>query len=201
MWTRIPTVVRDSVFSYRNSRMSGRGALGIGLLACILTGGCAATMMPAGTSEAGKPAEPAQAVALAGTRPTAEDRALGEYIDYMKRATEANPRTWAAMKGEVEKRMNGDPLKAKLQLGFLLTSPNEVKANVAEGRRVLQEVLDSEPTLDPRLRDLVEIRLIEAGKRAALHKELEEVNGKIDELLSIESSMEEQKGKPEARHE
>ena len=174
--------------------------MAMGLLACVMAGGCT-SIMPAGTDQTGKTAEPAQAATPAETRPTAEDRALEEYIEFMKRASEANPRTWATMKGEAEKRLNGEPLKAKLQLGFLLTSPNEVKTNVAEGRRVLREVLDGEPTLDPRLRDLVEIRLIEAEKRATLHKELEEVNGKIDELLSIESSMEEQKGKPEARHE
>lgn len=124
---------------------------------------------------------------------------LAAHIDFMKRAAEADRHVWEEMKTHAEHRVNSDPLESRLQLGFLLTSPGQNESNTEAGEKVLRGVLESEPAMDPRLRALIQIRLQEAEARRVLSGQLRDVKGKIQELLSIESSMEQKKRQSETR--
>jgi len=124
---------------------------------------------------------------------------LAAHITFMKRAAEADRHIWEEMKTDAEHRANSDPLESRLQLGLLLTSPSQGETNTEAGEKVLRDLLESEPAMDPRLRDLIEIRLQEAEARRILGGQLKDVKGKIQELLSIESSMEQKKTQSETR--
>jgi len=124
---------------------------------------------------------------------------LAARIDFMKRAAEADRHVWEEMKTDAEHRANSDPLESRLQLGFLLTSPSQGEPNTEAGEKILGGVLESETALDPRLRDLIQVRLKEVETRRVLSGQLRDVKGKIQELLSIESSMEQRKSQTETR--
>lgn len=115
---------------------------------------------------------------------------LESHVEYMNRAAKADPQAWGRMKNEADRNLKVSPATAKLQLGLLLTTPNQVQANIDVGERILKEILDDSPTLSPQVRDLVELRLQEVAARRTLREELDSVNAKIDELMSIERSLE-----------
>lgn len=121
------------------------------------------------------------------------------YIEFMKQAAETDGQTREEMRREIYRRSEDAPLVSRLQLGFLLTSPMETEQHAREGERILREILAGESGLHERVRDLIELRLQEVGVRQALRVELEEAKGKIADLLSIESSMEEEQGESPSR--
>lgn len=141
------------------------------------------------------------AAAISGctTLNIAERDSLAAHIDYMRRAAEADQHVWQEMKTDAEQRANSDPSESRLQLGFLLTSPSQSLSNTEAGEKMLREAIESEPGMDPRLQDLIQVRLQETEARRVLTGQLRDVKSKIDELLSIESSMEQKKSKSDIR--
>lgn len=121
------------------------------------------------------------------------------YIEFMKRAASVDDQNRQSMLTEIDRRAAESPLEARLQKGFLLTSPSETEAGTREGEKILREVLAGNSDLHPRLQDLVEVRLHEVEVRQALRVELSESKGTIRELLSIESSMEKKKTESQSR--
>lgn len=124
---------------------------------------------------------------------------LLDYVAYMSQAVEAGAQGRDAMKLDAERRMRSSPLTARVQIGFLLTSPGESLPRIQEGTTMLEDVLASETGLDAGVRQLIEMRLAEVEARRSLRVELEDIKGKIEELMSIESSMEEERSKSEQR--
>lgn len=118
---------------------------------------------------------------------------LESHIEYMKRAAEADNKTWQAMKAQTGEQGAEAPVTERLQLGFLLTSPNAEESSVETGKKLLETALREQPDVDPALRNLVELRLREVAAREALQARIKDVEKKIEELMSIESSMEKQK--------
>lgn len=159
-----PGRVRSFVSSYpkRKAGFGIRTAVVV-LLGTVTAGGCATLNQPA------------------------KDPLKGQ-IEYMRRAAQADPRTREQMKTEADRTARDAPLKSRLELGFLLTSPDENQTHTQAGEKILREILTGDPGLDPRLRDLIEIRLQDAESRRALQEELVNVKSKINQLLSIESS-------------
>ena len=129
----------------------------------------------------------AMASGCATLNPPAKDPLEGQ-IDYIRRAAQADPGTRKQMETEADRVAKENPLGSKLELGFLLSSPDESRAHIQTGEAILRDILDGEPGLDPRLRGLIEVRLQEAESRQALQEELDNVRKKIKQLLSIESS-------------
>ncbi|MGA8259674.1 MAG: hypothetical protein WB783_05615 [Arenicellales bacterium] len=124
---------------------------------------------------------------------------LEDQISYMKRAAMADPQVRTQMKAAADRHADQDPFDSKLRIGFLLSSPNEDPEDTVAGEQILRDILEHRKGLDPRLRDLIEVRLQEAEARQALRQQLDEVNSKIDKLLSIESSTGQKKSGSGAR--
>lgn len=125
---------------------------------------------------------------------------MEQHIEYMKRAAAAGGQERQRMLTEIDRQSReGSLLTARVQLGFLLTSPSETIANTREGENLLREILAGHSDLHPALRDLIELRLQEVEVRQALRVELGEAKGKITDLLSIESSMEQKRTESQTR--
>lgn len=137
--------------------------------------------------------------AEANDSPAAEPSPVDGYIEFMKQAAVTDGQTRQQMRREIYRRSEEAPLTSRLQLGLLLTSPMETEQHAREGERILREILAGESGLHERVRDLIELRLQEVAVRQALRVELGEAKGKIEDLLSIESSMEEKQGEPRSR--
>lgn len=131
--------------------------------------------------------------------PATKQSPTDRYIEFMKQAAETDGQTREEMRREIYRRSENAPLVSRLQLGFLLTSPMETEQHAREGERILREILAGESGLHERVRDLIELRLQEVAVRQALRVELGEAKGKIADLLSIESSMEEKQGESPSR--
>lgn len=137
--------------------------------------------------------------AAAKNSPATKQSPTDGYIEFMKQAAETDGQTREEMRREIYRRSENAPLVSRLQLGFLLTSPMETEQHAREGERILREILAGESGLHERVRDLIELRLQEVAVRQALRVELGEAKGKIADLLSIESSMEEKQGESRSR--
>lgn len=137
--------------------------------------------------------------AAANNSPATKQSPADRYIEFMKQAAETDGQTREEMRREIYRRSEDAPLVSRLQLGFLLTSPMETEQHAREGERILREILAGESGLHERVRDLIELRLQEVAVRQALRVELGEAKGKIADLLSIESSMEEKQGESPSR--
>ena len=157
-----------SVLSYRRAETSRRAVTAGVALALVVMSGCA-------------------------NLDTARPDPLKNQIAYMKRAAMADRQVRTQMRSDADRRADQDPFESKLRLGLLLSSPNEDRENTKAGDQILREILEHRSGLDPRLRDLIEVRLQEAEARLALQQELDDVKGKIDKLLSIESSTSQKK--------
>lgn len=137
--------------------------------------------------------------AAADDSPAAEPSPVDGYVEFMKQAAATDGQTRQQMRREIYRRSEEAPLDSRLQLGLLLTSPMETEQHAREGERILREILAGESGLHERVRDLIELRLQEVAVRQALRVELGEAKGKIADLLSIESSMEEKQGESRSR--
>lgn len=142
------------------------------------------------------------AIAIAGgcvgTGPVTSEPMV-DYVEYMNRAAQGGPLVRQEMKREAERLSEQQPLHHQLRIGFLLTSPGEDQANTQAGEQMLREALARRTGLTPALTDLVELRLAEVEARQSIHMELRDVEGKIEELMSIESSMEKKKSESQTR--
>jgi len=129
----------------------------------------------------------------------APESPVAKHVAFMKQAATADGRERLRLLTEIDRRSADSPLASRLQLGFLLTSPGETQSDTAKGEEILRGVLAGHSELHPSLKSLIELRLQEVEVRQALRVQLGEANGKIDDLLSIESSMEQQKTESQTR--
>lgn len=159
---------------YLSNSIRGRLAQGMSIAALMLAGGCAGvnSMMP-GTAVS--------------------------HLEYMNRAASAGPEVREAMKQEAERQSEQQPLTTKLHIAFLLTSPGENESDTQAGKQMLKQVLAERTGLTPTLKALIELRLQEVEARQSLHAGLREAETKIEDLMSIESSMERKKSKSQPR--
>lgn len=132
--------------------------------------------------------------------PETAGRSTVDYVEYMNRVARADAASRLTMKQEAEREMNtnasGD---GRLKLGFLLTSPGEDEANVQAGEQILRKTLAAHDRLATGVKNLVELRLAEIEERQALRSELRGVESKIQDLLSIDSSLEKKKTREQTR--
>lgn len=190
---------------YRRSSLVGVLSRGVTTLIVALVIGCA--NLSTGTEEdaragndSARPAEQStEDSAATDNSPAAEQSLTDSYVEFMKQAAETDGRTREQMRIEIYRRSENAPLTSRLQLGFLLTSPTETEQHAREGERILREILAGESGLHERVRDLIELRLQEVEVRQALRVELGVVKGKIADLLSIESTMEQKQGESRSR--
>jgi hypothetical protein len=125
---------------------------------------------------------------------------LQSHVEYMSRAAVVDPGTRERMIRELESQPDQQSTTSgRLRIGFLLTSPGESEANIQAGEQVLRKVLAGESGLSPEVKALVELRLAEVEAREVLHADVRDLEGKIDDLMSIESSMEKKKSKSQTR--
>lgn len=124
---------------------------------------------------------------------------LRSHVEYMNRVASVDSSTRDRMIRELESPPGQQSMAGRLQIGFLLTSPGENEANTHAGEQVLRKVLAEESGLSSALIALVELRLTEVGARQALQASVRDLEGKIDDLMSIESSMEKKKSKSQTR--
>lgn len=115
------------------------------------------------------------------------------YLEFMNRVAVANGDELQRIAAGLESQAGTPRPDTQLRRGLLLTTPAETLARTREGETMLREYLAAHSELDRGVRALVQLRLREAAARQVLRIELGEANGTIDELLSIESSMEKQK--------
>lgn len=178
-----------SVSRYRRNSLPIRAVVGVMVFtSMVLVPGCA------GLETGGRGDEPP----VPEERPAAKASPVEEYLAFMKRASTARGPDRQRIFDELDQRGEESPLSARLQRGFLLTSPTETRSRTAEGENILREILAGHADLHPAVRDLVEVRLQEVEVRQALRVELGEAKGKIEDLLNIESSMEQKKSESES---
>lgn len=169
--------------------MTSRATAGSLVLAAVLAYGCVA-MDPGGVPDTDT---------SDGAPTDAADSRVERFVVFMKQAAAAGGAERQRMLTDLDRRSVESPVTARLQRGFLLTSPSETMANTREGEKILRETLAGSSDLDPALRDLIELRLHEVGVRQALRVELGEAKGTIKDLLSIESSMEQKRTESQDR--
>lgn len=189
---------------YRRSNTHTRSAGISAFLAAAFAFGCTNLVPVTGEDAApepasGPPAEQQSQSSPAASPPVEEESPVARYLAFMKRAASADGQDRQRIIAEIDQHFEDAPLTARLQMGLLLTSPAETVSNAREGERLLKEILAGSSKLDPALRDLIELRLREVEVRQALRLELGDAKGKIEDLLSIESTMEEQKSKSESQ--
>ena len=172
MSSRREKKARTSEFRFRVSTVTRSALMSLVILAASMIPGCAH---------------------LSSAAREAVEESLESHIEYMKRAAEADDKTWKAMKAQAGEQGTETPVTERLQLGFLLTSPNAEESSVQTGKKMLEATLREQPDVDPALRNLVELRLREVEAREALQVRIKDVERKIEELMSIESSIEKQK--------
>lgn len=120
------------------------------------------------------------------------------HVEYMNRAAEADQAAWEAMKAEADREAKDAPVTSRIHIGFLLTSPGTSSSNMEAGARMLRSVIEEEQVNTP-VRNLIEVRLTEVEARRVLMVELGDVKGKIEELMSIESLVEQEQGQSRTR--
>lgn len=189
---------------YRRSNPHIRTAAQSAVLAAAFASGCTNLAPATGEDAAPEPATNPPAAQQSQSSPAAstavvEESPVVRYLAFMKRAASADGQDRQRIIAEIDQRFEDAPLTARLQMGFLLTSPAETASNASEGETILREILAGSSKLDPAVRDLIELRLREVEVRQALRLELGDAKGKIEDLLSIESIMEEQKSKSESQ--
>lgn len=177
---------------YHRLRIASRMSRTVVVLVAGLACGCAALNPETG-------GVPPAGAAGEDNPPDSVESPVDQHIKFMKRAAAAGGQDRLRMITELNRYSEESPLAARLQLGFLLTSPTESSANTREGERLLRETLAGHSDLHPALKDLIELRLQEVEVRQALRVELGEAKGKIADLLSIESSMEQKKNESQSR--
>lgn len=173
-----PTKTAGLCFVSRFRRTSIRlylSSWGAGAVALTLAGGCA--VFPDASSPG----------------------SLRSHVEYMNRAAGVDSATRERMIRELESQPGQQSVTSRLKIGFLLTSPGENQANTQAGEQVLREVLAQGGDLPPTVTTLVELRLSEVEARQVLFTEVRDLEGKIDDLMSIESSMEKKKSKSQTR--
>lgn len=180
---------------YHRSRVGSLVVRGMLALVAVLVSGCTTLDVGGGSSQEAERG-PSQ---VAECPQAPKESPVESHIGFMKRAASAHGESRRRMASEIDRTLESSPMAARLQRGFLLTSPTESAANAREGERILREMLAGRSDLHPAVRDLIELRLQEVEVRQALRVELAEAKGKIEDLLSIESSMEQQKTESQDR--
>lgn len=172
---------------YRRNSMARRLSRGACVLVAALVCGC--TVLQPGARQGAGSGDP---------RAAAESPVDG-YLEFMKRAAALDGEGRQRMMTELDRRAAESPLTGRLQKGLLLTSPSEAESGTRQGEKMLREILARHSDLHPGLCDLIELRLREVEVRQALRVELGEAKGTIQDLLSIESSMEKKKTESQSR--
>lgn len=124
---------------------------------------------------------------------------LGSHLEYMKQAGAADRETWQQMKRDGQEAAREDRVRSRLRTGMLLTAPGAGIEQLRAGSETLVEILENEPRLNPDLRNLIHIRLQEANARRRLRGEVRDAESKINDLMSIERTMEENQKDSESR--
>lgn len=192
MLRQAKAAVRVFMWSCRRNDRDNRVGTGMAVVAaCVVSYGC--THMQPVTQDPAAQQPAAHQPAEQGPAP------VEEYVAYAKRAAQVDGQTWNSMKARAEQEAGQTPMEARIRLGILLTSPGQPPGNLEEGKRILADVLATEAGLDRGVVNLIEIRLADAKVRGSLYMKIDDLQGKIDELLSIESSMEEERRRSEGR--
>ena len=144
-----------------------RIALGCAVIVAALLSACGAIT----TREEPRPAQSASG-----------DSGLGVYLETMQRLATSEPAQQADVFYEVERAYLAAPTTANtLRRAVALLTPGHPSANLAEGKKLLEQLLANRERLIPAERDLASFLVKDANERLELQAEIRRLTATVDE--------------------
>jgi len=113
---------------------------------------------------------------------TAVDSEMTGYLDTMQRLATGGPAQQADVFYEIERAYLASPTTANtLRRAIALLTPGHPSANIAEGKKLLEQLLATRERLVPAERDLAAFLVKEADERLTLQAEIRRLTATVDE--------------------
>ena len=160
--------------STRRSRMTPAALATSALAASILLSACGVV----------SPREAPRVATQAGG-----DSDVSQYLETMQRLATGGPAQQADVFYEVERAFLAAPTTANtLRRAIALLTPGHPSANIAEGKKLLEQLLATRERLIPAERDLAAFLVKEADERLKLQVEIRRLTATVDERMQRQAN-------------